>query len=185
MLNENIRNLRKAKGLSQEALAIKLHVVRQTVSKWEKGLSVPDAGMIVSLAEELDTSASVLLGETVREECPDGESVKQVSEELEEIRFQRFRRSKVQIRVIRCLLITLCAMTVSVLVAFAMMNSVYLTWDFHDPELAVAGTLLHGFEFLFVRAAPFLLVGSAIGIALTCRKQSPEAIASGFQATRR
>lgn len=41
MLNENIKNLRKAKGLSQEELAIKLNVVRQTVSKWEKGLSVP------------------------------------------------------------------------------------------------------------------------------------------------
>ena len=39
MLNENIRNLRKAKGLSQEELAIKLNVVRQTVSKWEKGVS--------------------------------------------------------------------------------------------------------------------------------------------------
>ena len=45
MLNKNIKALRKAKGLSQEELAIKLNVVRQTVSKWEKGLSVPDAGM--------------------------------------------------------------------------------------------------------------------------------------------
>ena len=51
MLNENIRNLRKAKGLSQEELAIKLNVVRQTVSKWEKGLSVPDSSMVVLLAE--------------------------------------------------------------------------------------------------------------------------------------
>lgn len=56
MLNENIRNLRKAKGISQEELVIKLHVVRQTVSKWEKGLSVPDASMLIELAEELDTS---------------------------------------------------------------------------------------------------------------------------------
>lgn len=40
MLNENIKNLRKAKGLSQEELAIKLNVVRQTVSKWEKGVSL-------------------------------------------------------------------------------------------------------------------------------------------------
>ncbi len=40
MLNENIKNLRKAKGLSQEELAIKLNVVRQTVSKWEKGDSL-------------------------------------------------------------------------------------------------------------------------------------------------
>ena len=65
MLNENIRNLRKAKGISQEELAIKLNVVRQTVSKWEKGLSVPDSSMLVSLAEELDTSVSTLLGETI------------------------------------------------------------------------------------------------------------------------
>ena len=59
MLNENIRNLRKAKGISQEELAIKLNVVRQTVSKWEKGLSVPDSSMLVLLAEELDTSVTV------------------------------------------------------------------------------------------------------------------------------
>ena len=39
MLNENIKNLRKSKGLSQEELAIKLNVVRQTISKWEKGVS--------------------------------------------------------------------------------------------------------------------------------------------------
>lgn len=43
MLNENIQALRKSKGLSQEELALKLNVVRQTVSKWERGLSVPDA----------------------------------------------------------------------------------------------------------------------------------------------
>lgn len=39
MLNENIRALRKSKGLSQQALAVKVNVVRQTVSKWEQGLS--------------------------------------------------------------------------------------------------------------------------------------------------
>lgn len=49
MLNENIRELRKAKGLSQEELAVRLNVVRQTVSKWEQGLSVPDADMLVAL----------------------------------------------------------------------------------------------------------------------------------------
>ena len=38
MLNENIKKLRKAKGLSQEELAIKLNLVRQTVSKWENGV---------------------------------------------------------------------------------------------------------------------------------------------------
>ena len=65
MLNENIKVLRKAKGLSQEEIAIKLNVVRQTVSKWEKGLSVPDAGMVIQIAEVLDTTVNVLLGEEI------------------------------------------------------------------------------------------------------------------------
>ena len=58
MLSENLKHFRKAKGLSQEELAIKLHIVRQTVSKWEKGLSVPDSGMLIRLAEALDTSVT-------------------------------------------------------------------------------------------------------------------------------
>ena len=61
MLNENIKNLRKAKGISQEELAVRLNVVRQTVSKWERGMSVPDSGMLISLAEELDTSVRRLI----------------------------------------------------------------------------------------------------------------------------
>ena len=56
MLNENIKKLRKSKGISQEELAIKLNVVRQTISKWENGLSVPDSSMLIALADELDTS---------------------------------------------------------------------------------------------------------------------------------
>ena len=46
MLNENIKAIRKSKGLSQEELAVKLNVVRQTISKWEQGLSVPDSGFV-------------------------------------------------------------------------------------------------------------------------------------------
>ena len=58
ILNENIQALRKSKGLSQEELALKLNVVRQTVSKWERGLSVPDAEMLVVLGETLDVPVS-------------------------------------------------------------------------------------------------------------------------------
>ena len=53
MLNENIRAIRKSKGLSQQELAVKLNVVRQTVSKWEKGLSVPDSDLLIALSEAL------------------------------------------------------------------------------------------------------------------------------------
>ncbi len=62
MLGDNIKKLRSAAGLSQEELAGKLHVVRQTVSKWEKGLSVPDADMLIALAKALNSSPAKLLG---------------------------------------------------------------------------------------------------------------------------
>ena len=63
MLSDSIKTFRLAKGLSQEELAVKLNVVRQTVSKWEKGLSVPDADLLISLADALDVSVGTLLGE--------------------------------------------------------------------------------------------------------------------------
>lgn len=171
MLNENIRNLRKAKGLSQEELAIKLNVVRQTVSKWEKGLSVPDSSMLVLLAEELDTSVSTLLGETVQEKCLNEENLKSISEKLEVINLQFAKRSEMKNRTIRYLLILMCVIISTIFIALATMKSEYLTWDFNNPELAIVGTLLHGFEFLFVRLAPFIFIGSVIGIVLTYRKR--------------
>lgn len=61
MLHEQIKALRKAKGMSQEDLAVQLHVVRQTVSKWENGLSVPDADVVLRIAEVLGVSVSQLL----------------------------------------------------------------------------------------------------------------------------
>ena len=69
MLNENIKNLRKNKGYTQEELANKLNVVRQTISKWEKGYSVPDAEMLKKLAEIFDTNVSQLLGCTIEQDA--------------------------------------------------------------------------------------------------------------------
>lgn len=85
MLSENLKHFRKAKGLSQEELAIKLHIMRQTVSKWEKGLSVPDSGMLIRLAETLDTSVTELLGETAGSEPSSDESaeLKAIAAKLE------------------------------------------------------------------------------------------------------
>ena len=119
MLNENIKNLRKAKGLSQKEVATKLNVVRQTVSKWEKGLSVPDSSMLILLADELDTSVSILLGETVQEPCLNELDLKNISEKMENINLQLARRSEIRIRAIRYLLISLCAITIAAVIAFA------------------------------------------------------------------
>ena len=137
----------------------------------ETGLSVPDSSMLVSLAEELDTSVSTLLGATVQEECLNEGNLKNISEKLEVINLQLAKKSEMRIRTIRYLLISVCTIIVVMFIAFAAMNSEYLTWDFNDPELAVAGTLLHGFEFLFVRLAPFVFIGSVIGIVFTYRKR--------------
>ena len=68
MLNENIKNFRKNNGYTQEELANKLNVVRQTISKWEKGYSVPDAEMLKKLAEIFDTKVSQLLGSTIEQD---------------------------------------------------------------------------------------------------------------------
>ncbi|WP_312651594.1 helix-turn-helix domain-containing protein [Aminipila sp.] len=62
MFNENLKTLRKTRGLSQEEVAIRLNVVRQTISKWEKGFSVPDADMLIRIAETFEVSVSELLG---------------------------------------------------------------------------------------------------------------------------
>ena len=61
MFAENLKKIRKDKGYTQEALAKKLNVVRQTVSKWEKGLSLPDADMLSKIANVLETDVNILL----------------------------------------------------------------------------------------------------------------------------
>lgn len=169
MLNKNIKELRKAKGISQEELAIKLNVVRQTVSKWENGLSVPDSEMLIQLAEELDTSVSILLGEEVIEEKAD--DMKAISEKLEVINLQFAKKSMARIKTIRYILIAVCVLIVAIFAALLALDSAYLNWDYNDPELAVAGTILHGFEFGFVRLAPICFLASVVGIILTFRKK--------------
>ena len=81
MLSENIKTLRKQKGYSQEQLADKLNVVRQTVSKWEKGYSVPDADILEDMADIFEVQVSDLLGKEIstEDETTDiGELVKQL-----------------------------------------------------------------------------------------------------------
>jgi putative transcriptional regulator len=65
MFSENLKTLRKEKGFSQEQLATRLNVVRQTISKWEKGISVPDAETLIQLADVLEVEVSDLLGKKI------------------------------------------------------------------------------------------------------------------------
>ena len=169
MLSENIKRIRKSKGLSQEELAIKLNVVRQTVSKWENGISVPDSCMLIMLADELDTTVSELLGESVTE--PAADDLKTISEKLEVVNLQLAKRSMSTVKAIRWILISLCVVILIIFISLVFMNSPYLDWNYNDPELAVAGTIIHGFEFIFVRIAPIIFLASVVGIIATYKKR--------------
>lgn len=169
MLSENIKALRKAKGLSQQELAVKLNVVRQTISKWEQGLSVPDSDLLISLSEALETPVSTLLGETVAAEPAD--ELKAISEKLEVINLQLAKRRAAQRNGLRGLLIALCAILAVMFVFLAAWGSPYLSWNFADPELAVAGTALHALEWLFVRAAPVMLIAALVILILLRKKE--------------
>lgn len=169
MLKENIKAIRKSKGLSQEELAIKLNVVRQTISKWEQGLSVPDSDMLISLSEVLETPVSTLLGETVVK--PEADELKEICEKLEIINLQLAQRKTARRKTFHWLFIALCAVIVTISAVLMAVHSPYLDWDYSDPETAVLGVGLHAFEWLFVRVAPIVLVGAIAGAFLTRKSE--------------
>ena len=168
MLNENIKALRKSKGLSQQELAVKLNVVRQTISKWEQGLSVPDSDLLIALSEALETPVSTLLGENVLESEVD--AVKALSEKLEIINLQFARRKAMRKAILHWLLIALCAGIMIISGVLVAVNSPYLGWDYSAPETAVMGVAFHAFEWLFVRLTPILLIAALVGIFMTRKK---------------
>lgn len=169
MLSENIKTIRKSKGLSQEELAVKLNVVRQTISKWEKGLSVPDAEMLISISEALETPVSVLIGETVA--VPMADEMKAISEKLEIINLQLAKRNAARRKILQWIFILICLMILTVFVILKILKSPYLGWDYTDPETAVLGVAFHVFEYLFVRLAPLIFAGAIAGIILTRKKK--------------
>lgn len=168
MLNENIKAIRKSKGLSQEELAIKLNVVRQTISKWENGSSVPDSDMLISISEVLETPVSTLLGETIVE--TEADNLKAISEKLEVINLQIAQKKTTRRKILHWLFISLCATIAVVFAVLIALNSPYQGWVYNVPETAVLATAYHSFEWLFARLAPIVFIGAFVGIFLT-RKQ--------------
>ena len=168
MLNENIKAIRKSKGLSQEELAIKLNVVRQTISKWEQGLSVPDADMLISISDALETPVNILLGETIVEASAD--DLKAISKKLEIINLQLAKRKTTRRKLFHWLFISVCVITLLTILILLVLDSPYLGWDYSNPEWAVVGVIFHAFEWFFARLSPFILIGSIIGICLTRKK---------------
>ena len=156
MLKDNLKTLRKNKGLSQEELSIKLNVVRQTISKWETGLSVPDAEMLVKISEFFETPVSEILGENIEEkEINDlkviSKKLEVINEQLSIAQKQKRKRSFIFLLIVDILIILL-------FILLAVLGSPYQSFDYSNPEWSVIGTLWHSFEWIFFRIAPLLII---------------------------
>ena len=176
MLSENIKKIRKSKGLSQQDLALRLNVVRQTVSKWEQGLSVPDSEMLISLSKVFDIPVNVLLEQNLYTE--NELEIKDLSLRLEAINVylaqkEKSRKKRYQkLLILLCVLVVLifgllvyfnspyllCVLVVLIFGLLVYFNSPYLEWDYTNPEKAVLGVGYHVFEWLFFRVAPVILI---------------------------
>lgn len=119
MSHENLKALRKDRGLSQEELAVRLNVVRQTISKWEKGLSVPDAAMLIRLAEVLDTTVSRLLGADVPEDEADRDRLAEQLARINEQLAVRNRRGRFILRLV-----------LGILAAFVVVNLLLILFSY-------------------------------------------------------
>lgn len=95
MLRENLKQLRKSRGLTQSELAARVNVVRQTVSKWEKGLSVPDAITLQKIAEILETDVSRLLGADIAMEADRNEIAEQLARVNEQLTIKNRRAHRI------------------------------------------------------------------------------------------
>lgn len=128
MLSENLKYLRKNRGLSQQQLSTRLNVTRQTISKWEKGLSVPDAELLLRIAEVLNVSVSDLMEETIVPEqaVP---SLDTIAAELQKqndlLAAQQARRSVIQKKILT---------VVAILLLLLFAGAIYDKWNviFYD-----------------------------------------------------
>lgn len=118
MFSENLKTLRKQKGFSQEELATRLHVVRQTISKWEKNISVPDADTLIRLAEILEVSVSELLGTKIEDENATSDVAEQLSRINEQLAIKN-RRSRRIWKVIGIILAAIVLVNIFIAVFFS------------------------------------------------------------------
>ena len=156
MLKDNLKTLRKNKGLSQEELSIKLNVVRQTISKWETGLSVPDAEMLVTISELFETPVSEILGENIEKKEKD--DLKVISEKLEVVNEQlsNYQKEKRKKKIQALIIIDISIILLFILLA--LLNRPYQTWDYSITEWAILGTFYQAFEWIFMRLAPIAVI---------------------------
>ncbi len=178
MLSDNIKNLRKAKGLSQDELAIKLNVVRQTISKWEKGLSVPDSEMLIDIAEALETSVTILLAETIEPEV--NSEIEIIANKLEIINEQIVKQNESRRKTWRVIFVVATVLVVCVwlsgIIGFIHLQSAINQTDASTAIIGgadgptaiyISGTVFKPLGFLVTLTVAII---SAIGIYKTRKK---------------
>ena len=170
MLKDNLKTLRKNKGISQEELSVKLNVVRQTISKWESGLSVPDAEMLISISEVFETPVSEILGENIEEK--EKNDIKVISEKLEIINEQLSRKQKQKRKRTINFLIVLDVCIILLFIILAILGSPYQSRNYNDPEWSVIGTIWHSFEWIFFKIAPIVVIVITLILAIILIKRN-------------
>jgi len=120
MLNENLKTLRKEKGFSQEELAIRLNVVRQTISKWEKGLSVPDADMLQRISEIFEVPVQTLLGTRIETEAGQNELVEQLTRINEQLAIKNRRARRIWRTIAGVLIALLVSIILIIVLGYSM-----------------------------------------------------------------
>ena len=165
MLQENLKILRTQKGMSQEELADRLNVVRQTVSKWEKGLSVPDSEMLIKLADVFEVSVGELLGETIQPQ-PEKSELQQLSEKLENLNAmmaERNARSRTLMKVAAVCMIVAAAVFAAVEIIPLIVVTILLAEPLDAGTVGIIGGA-DGPTSIFVAAPDW--VGLAMGTAI-------------------
>ena len=172
MLSQQIQLLRKQQGLSQQVLADRLHVVRQTVSKWEQGRSVPNAQQIQPLADALNTSVQTLLE---LEPSADAQRMQEQLDTLQtELRQATLRRHKR-----RFLALTVSGLVLLVLALLVLLHSYHAlaAWEQLAPQViggADVATQIYVAsltpELLLCLVPLILLAAGLIGLWRTFRK---------------
>ena len=148
MLQDNIRSLRKARGLSQQEVAQRLHITRQTLSKWENGLSVPDAQLLLKLAEILEVSVAQLLEGSTETNEEEQDTVAEQLERLNLLLAERNRRSRRIWRIVAGVLIGAAVVTMLLLLLSVIAFRSFTTDSTVSggEEVVVAGDDLPSYE---------------------------------------
>ena len=127
--------LRKSKGFTQEELAIKVNVVRQTVSKWEKGLSVPDAATLQKIAEVLDVTVNELLGADIKEDTNKNEIAEQLARVNEQLAIRNRRWGQLW-KVVGIIILSISIIILIIILSFGALR-VTLDKETHREEVII------------------------------------------------